>query len=341
MQMKKLVSLLCAVLVCFSALAGCSQSAKEVARVDGEKLTRGEFKFYLENMKVLMVRNMGLKIEDEASWETVEIENRKAIDVAKEKALDDAAGVMIQVKRAKDAGITLDYNDKMTIKKQRENFVQNSGGESAFNEQLKGWQISSAQFDAILEKYMYASKLKTKIVAQDPELSSVSENEIQAEYDKAKEQNAREMLHVKHILVMFEVPDGTQRTDEQARARAQEVLDKIKAGAKFEDMIAQYNEDTAEPADGYSFTHNDGSMLQDFDDAAYALGIGDVSEPVKTDYGYHIIKRYEPTQKMQTLDELRSALVSNIQSTRYQNRVAEWKAAATVTTNDAVYNEVK
>lgn len=341
MKKIKMTALICAMLLCLAAFTGCAADTQELAKVNGVKLTRGEFRFYLENMKELMVSNLGLKITDEESWSTVEIENRKAIDVAKEKALDDAVSLMVQVQRAKEAGITLTDSDKLSIGKQKNSLIESFGGEEGFNQQLRKWQISSSQFDTILQNYMYASKLKAKTIQEDPSLSDVSEDEILSEYDKSVQEYARETLHVKHILIALNPQNGDPRTDEQALARAQEVVDKLNAGAEFESLIAEYSDDPGQPEDGYSFIHNDGSMLQEFDDAAYALAVGDTSGPIKSEYGYHIIKRYKPLQEPPSLEESRDSIISAIQSARYAERVEEWKAAAEIVKNEAVYNEIK
>lgn len=341
MKKGKIVALVCAAALCFSAFAGCVQDNRELATVNGEAITSGEFKFYLENMKELLIQQLGLDIEDESSWSTVEIENRKAIDVAKEKALDDAVGIMIQVQKAEQEGITLTEDDKAEVRRQKSSLIQQYGGESAFNDKLSQWQISSSNFDEILQDYKLASKLKDKLVAEDPELSEVSDNEVQEEYDKAIEEVTNSALHVKHILILFQPENGEVRDEVTTQALAQEALDKINAGEDFEAVLAEYNEDSGQPEDGYNFTHNDGTMVQEFDDASYALGVGDVSGLVKTSYGYHIIKRYPFTQELPSLDEVRDQLISSIQSVRYTDRVSQWKQEAEIVKNDAVYNEIQ
>ena len=63
----------------------------------------------------------------------------------------------------------------------------------------------------------------------------------------------------------------------------------------FDELMAEYSEDPGSETspEGYTFKHNDGTMMQEFDDGGWALEVGQVSEPVKTSYGYHIIKRVE------------------------------------------------
>ena len=344
MKKRKIIALLCALVFCIGVFAGCAQDSQEIFSVNGEKVTRGKFMFFLENMKEMIAEESNLDIKDESSWETAEIENKKAIDVAKENALNDVVSLMVQVQKAKEEGITLSNDDKKAIGKQKNSFVQQYGGENSFNEQLKKWQITSDIFDEILQDYKYASKLQEKYMAEDEKISTVTDEEIQAKYDTEREKSLRENIFAKHILIMTKEASDTQEavTDEQARAKAQEILDRIKAGEDFDTLMREYSEDGETSFDGYSFTHNDGQFIAEFDNAAYALGIGDVSDLVKTQYGYHIIKRLPMQEEFPALADVRDNVINMIKSERYQTKVSEeWVPAATIVKQEEVFNNIK
>lgn len=127
---------------------------------------------------------------------------------------------------------------------------------------------------------------------------------------KMYEQLSDEKVTVKHILVEFEKDEQGNVSDEAkaaAKKEAEEVLAKVKAGEDFDKLIEQYNDDPGATDEGYTFA-NDGSMVQEFADASFALEIGDVSELVETPYGYHIIKRLE---RAVTADEYIEMLQKN------------------------------
>ncbi len=101
-------------------------------------------------------------------------------------------------------------------------------------------------------------------------------------------------MTLKHILVNLQLEDGTTRTEEEALAKANEIKAQI-TDDNFDTLMAEFSEDPGSKSQpqGYTFAHGDGTMMQEFDDGGWALEIGQVSEPVKTSYGYHIIKRVE------------------------------------------------
>jgi parvulin-like peptidyl-prolyl isomerase len=74
-------------------------------------------------------------------------------------------------------------------------------------------------------------------------------------------------------------------------ARAKEALDKVKAGGNFEDLAKEYSEDTASRDKGGDLGwFGRGTMVKEFEDAAFKLKPGETSELVKTEYGNHIIR---------------------------------------------------
>lgn len=346
MKGKKIIALIGAFVLCVGVFAGCSmENTQEVFSVNGEAVGRGEFTFFLENMKALIAQESNLDTTDESIWDTAEIDNKKAIDVAKDKAVEDVVSLLVQVQKAKEEGLTLTEDDQKEINKQKNTFVQQYGGENSFNEQLKSWQISEDTFDEILQDYKYASKLQEKYMAEDEKINNITDEEIQAKYDSEHEAALREQIFVKHILIMPKEATDTEAavTDEQAQAQAQEILDRINAGEDFDTLMREYSDDLETSFDGYSFTHNDGQFIQEFDDAAYALAVNEVSGIVKTKDGYHIIKRLPlESDEFPALDTVRDTVIEIIKSERYQTMVAEeWVPAATVVTQEEVFNSIK
>ncbi len=101
---------------------------------------------------------------------------------------------------------------------------------------------------------------------------------------------ARGEVHVAHIMIKEKKEDGGA---EKAKSRAEEIYQKAVAGENFADLAAKYSEDGSSAKSGGELPwFGTNKMVNEFEDAAFALQKdGDISAPVKTSYGWHIIKR--------------------------------------------------
>ncbi len=98
-----------------------------------------------------------------------------------------------------------------------------------------------------------------------------------------------------HILIMYQgslrAPDTVTRTKEEARALAEEVLAKVKAGEDFHELAKEYSDGPTKVRGGVLSPFGRGKMAPAFEQAAFALKKGEVSDVVETAFGFHIIKR--------------------------------------------------
>lgn len=117
---------------------------------------------------------------------------------------------------------------------------------------------------------------------------TVSEEDIQNYYEKHKAQFVTdETVQASHILV-------------DSEEAANEVLEKIADGVPFEDAAVQYSSCPSKQAGGDLGRFGKGQMVKEFEDAVFSMEIGEISKPVKTQFGYHIIKLTGHTPKKDT-----------------------------------------
>jgi len=148
-------------------------------------------------------------------------------------------------------------------------------------------------FDAHKDNYRTQEKVKINYVTVDLDSFTgdvkVDEQDVVAAYNEyVAGLSAQERRRASHIMV--EVNDD--RSDSDAKARIQEVLDKLNGGESFADVAKNYSDDAASAANGGDLDYAGRGVYDPaFDTALFGLAKeGDVSAPVKTEYGYHIIK---------------------------------------------------
>ncbi len=119
----------------------------------------------------------------------------------------------------------------------------------------------------------------------------------------------RDDVHAKHILKLFP-KDATDAQKAVCKQQIDSIYSLLKAGANFEEMAKTESQDGTSRRGGDLGWFGRGRMVQPFEDVAFALGDGEISEPFATQFGYHIIKKV--AHGVPTLDEVRPALENAI-----------------------------
>ena len=120
-----------------------------------------------------------------------------------------------------------------------------------------------------------------------------------------------EQVKVSHILIKTPLPGADGKVDEkgvtEAQHRAEDLLKQIKGGAKFEDLAKKYSEDPGSAKEGGSLgLISKGQTVPEFEKAAFSLPKGQISDLVKSSYGFHIIRVDDKQEAhMKTLDEVK------------------------------------
>lgn len=130
-------------------------------------------------------------------------------------------------------------------------------------------------------------------------------------------------MHVQHIL--FKTTGKTDAEVMEIRKKAEEVLAKARKGANFEDLAKEYSQDDTTKAKGGDLGWiQRGQTVPEFEQAAFALKKGEISDLVKTMFGFHIIKLIDREEaRTKTFDEVRASIVPIIASQMAQEQAAE------------------
>lgn len=147
----------------------------------------------------------------------------------------------------------------------------------------------------------------------------VTDEAIRAAYDKAMETYVQDMeIRARHILV---------ETEDEAEALLRELSD----GATFEDLARDKSTGPSGPQGGDLGYFTRGAMVPEFSEAAFVLSPGDVSAPVKTDFGWHVIKVEDKRMKpAPTFDEMRVQLRNELSDAAVQQVMTELRGRAII-----------
>jgi len=150
------------------------------------------------------------------------------------------------------------------------------------------------------------------------EKSEVGEGEIQEYFQGHKDQFVqKERIRVRQILILLPANAGPEK-EAEAKRKAEEVLSRAKAGGDFAELAKEYSEGPAASRGGDLGYFSRGRMVPAFEKAAFALEKdGDLSDVVRTKFGYHIIQLTgrQPAKEL-SIDEVRDRIVRQLESAR-------------------------
>jgi len=167
----------------------------------------------------------------------------------------------------------------------------------------------------------------------------LSEADLQKSYDDRKA--TFEQSKARHILIAFTgspaaQPAKPKLTEEQAKAKAEEIRTKLVAGADFAEMAKKESDDTGSGSRGGDLgSFSRGQMVPEFEKAAFDGKVGEIGPVVRTQFGYHIIQVQE--RKTQALADVRSQLEKELRQTQLQAKLDSMKESGKITFNEVYF----
>ena len=194
-------------------------------------------------------------------------------------------------------------------------------------------QLIALQTDNALASVLY-KELSTNVKTDDAALHSY--------YDAHK--NQFEQVKASHILIRYKgspvpVREGQKDlTPEEALAKAQEIRKKLVDGADFAATAKAESDDTGTAQQGGSLgTFPHGQMVPDFEKAAFSLPPGQLSDPVKTQFGYHLIRVDQKVDKK--FDDVKGDIEKQMKPQIARQVVEEIRKQTPVTFDDAYFGK--
>lgn len=329
-RIKNLIAIAIIATMAFS-IAGCSLIAKTpeaiqktvLAKIGDEKITLAdvdtEMKADIEYLKSTYGEDFESKIDD-----TI----KEQLKTARANMLDQLVQEKILLKKAEELNIMPTQEEiEEKVEEETEKLKEAYGGEEAFNSAIEYYGYTEETYKAFMRTQVITQKVKdyvVKDVAVTDEEVSAKYNETISTYTKKPGADAR------HIL--FE-------TEEEAKAAKSE----IDAGTSFDDIFAKYevNNGTEEKpvSQDLGYVENEQANYDaDFLAGFKVLKEGEISDPIKSQFGYHIVKVTDVvTEAVVTpLEDVKDTIKTSLEDTKktevYKAKYEEWKKELNVKT---------
>ena len=302
MKISRLVLVLCALVSV--GLAGCGGDkdvpADAVAVVDGEEIARSDYEQLITQAK--------------KSYKTQKRDFPAAGSQEFQTLRNQAVQFLVQREQFAQEAENLDVKvtDKQIDTRLAQIQKQYFGGDKAkYQKQLSEQGLTDRQVRNDIRSQVISEKIFEQVTRD----AKVTDAQIQAFYTKNKQAqySQPESREVRHILV-------------KTRKLADDIYAQLQGGADFAALAKKFSEDTGSKANGGKLTISKGQTVAPFDQTAFLLKKDDISKPVKTEFGFHIIQPLGETKaaKVTPLKEVKDSIRQQLQQTEKNEAMTKW-----------------
>ncbi|MGE7664796.1 peptidylprolyl isomerase [Ureibacillus composti] len=193
------------------------------------------------------------------------------------------------------------------IQAEYEDYTTQYGDEETFIEVLSSYNMDEEDVKEDIKNYLLTIKVMEDYVG-------ITDEEIKTYFDENKTTYGQiAQVEASHILVENE-------------ETAQEVIEKLNAGEDFAELAKEYSTDTATQEDGGNLGYfGKGEMEEAFENTAFAMEIDSISEPVETDYGFHIIKVTDKIEEQEAVfEDVKDTVYEDLLNSKVNEQYSTW-----------------
>lgn len=287
------------ILIVPAVLSGCKSNEEAVAKVNGELISKEAFDKYLDYQKkgAELTGNIApdMWTNDLGDGQTYE-------EIIKKNVLEQLIVQEIIKQNAEEANVKVSNEE---LDKEVEKLKGTEEEKKSFEEFIEQMDITEDFFKEMYRSEMLISKYIEETV-------EVSEEEAKSYYEERKDIYDR--VRARHILL---------ETEEEAK----DVIKSLNEGADFVELAKEKSIGPTGPNGGDLGYFSKGRMLPAFEEVAFNLEVGKISEPVKSDYGYHVIKVED---KKMTFEANKEDVMKDMKSSKFGEELKELRDAAEV-----------
>lgn len=321
---------------------------KTIAIVNGEAIMASEFNKIVEPV-----------LEQYQKMAPTAEQSPEKIKEFKQKLLDQMIDDRLLKQEAKKKKIRVAKREiEQGVKQVRDRFET----EAEFKQELKREKLTKKQFEKRIEEQLMVMKLIEKEIKKDsppPEdkeirkffdqvvkkmdgknlgLSEEKEKELES-IAKLLSRASSEQVRAKHILIQVD-KNASMSDKSKALNKIKKIHKQLKNGKDFDELAKEYSEDPGSKMRGGDLGYfAKGDMVPEFEKVAFKLGVGKYSDPVLTDFGYHIIKVEEKRAKRKVnYEDVKNDLAQLLYQKAAQEKYEKWlknvRAKATIKINN-------
>lgn len=211
--------------------------------------------------------------------------------------------------QAKKLGIDIsDSKVNQEIERYKKQFY--GGSDARYEKAVKQQGLTDAQAREAIKQQLISQSLFKKVTGD----VKVSNADITQYYNTHKTQYVQpETREVRHILVT-------------KKALAESLYQQLKSGGNFAKLAKQYSKDPGSAAQGGKLTVSKGQTVPQFDKTAFSLKTGQISQPVHTQYGYHIIQALSAVKAASTtsLSKVQASIRQQLEQQKKNDEITKW-----------------
>lgn len=294
----KSLSVLTALIAVLAGCAGAGPGRDQVAKVNGVAITRAELETRQQIYELFFRQSMG----DAAS---------------REHLIDQLITEQLLVQQAESRGISVtDAQVGAEMERFFSSLDRQYEGREAVLKELAARGLTNDAIAAFLRRFLVTQEVTDHKKAE----ATVGAEEVTSFYDQNKEQlftMEAEAVRAAHVLVASDQAD-----------LAQQISAKAKAGGDFAQLARLYSADPGTSRIGGDLGYfTRGKMVPEFSEAAFRLSVGEVSDPVQTKFGWHVIRLLDKRGPgLIPLEQARSHVINLLLPTKQDQLYEQWVA---------------
>ncbi|MDO4710589.1 MAG: peptidylprolyl isomerase [Peptostreptococcaceae bacterium] len=329
--MKKMTKFVATLMIGLLMLTACGPKLPEdvVASVNGVNITK---EYYDKTVAKVAEDNGFEKIYGEDIW-SYEVE--PGITFRERFASQILDLIIMQEIVYQDAGSKNLRATEEEVQSENDAYMDIVNKDPEYSEFLKKNNIDETFIKEHLTRALthnrYAEDIQSKI--------EITKEQAKEYYDSNPDKFTNNKVRASHIL--FSLKEGKEPLSDQEKAeklkKAEEILAKARSGEDFAKLAEENSEDPGSAISGGDLGFfSPGAMVKEFNDKAFSMEVGEISDIIETEFGYHIIYLTDKDQSMIPFDTIKDELISQLKQDQYKEKMEELKKASKIIINKAL-----